>query len=127
MVDFNKAMWASVHSLKHGIQSLPKEVWEKTEKNPTLYNIEWRDDFPKLCWMRHLFIYTHCHRYKANMEPTPPDGYHVNPADGLSVLPPHDLNNEKLFPIPLSDTLRKDMEQSPIEFYSTDSPQVTSV
>jgi hypothetical protein len=41
--------------------------------------------------------------------------------------PPHDLNNEKLFPIPLSDTLRKDMEQSPIEFYSTDSPQVTSV
>jgi hypothetical protein len=102
MFDFNRFMWASTHSIKYGIQSVTKEVFEKTEKKPTLYNIEWRDDFPKLCWMRHLFIYINCHRYKANIDPPPPDGYKVDPADGSPIIPPHDLNNEKLFPIPLT-------------------------
>jgi hypothetical protein len=126
MFDFNDSMWASVNSLKHGIQSFPKTVFEKNEKVRSVYNVEWRDDYPKLCWLRHLFIYVHCHRYEANMEPTPPDGYKVDD-DGLPILPPHDLNKEKLFPVPLSAKIKKQMEDSPIVFLDSDSPADTAL
>jgi hypothetical protein len=128
MFDFNRFMWASsTHSIKYGIQSVTKEVFKKTEKKPTLYNIEWQDDFPKLCWMRHLFIYINCHRYKANIDPSPPDGYKVDPSDGSPILPPYDLDDEKLFLVPLSDIPRKEIEDTPVEFYSNDLPEDTSI
>ena len=127
MGEFNRHLWAMRQSELLGIQSLPKEVWEKGELKPTLYNVEWKDNFPKLCYMRHLLVYIHVHRYEANIDQPNPDGYDVDPESGSPMHPPHEFNDEKLFTIPLAARLTQKIAENPITFSTNDSAEYTSL
>ena len=44
----------------HGIKHLAQGVKEKTDKDVQVYKIMFKDETPKLCFLRHLLVYVHC-------------------------------------------------------------------
>ena len=140
LASLNNHMEFGVNSQEYGIDSIGISVFEKNEKEKTVYSIKFKDNHPWFCFLRHLLVYVWCFRMEGGLYPDPVSDGYVTDKDGEIVpdgyatvkdgpLVPHtvDLATELLYPLPISSLLHKEIKKDPVIFVAGESAEDRSI